>query len=383
MLKKAIGLLMGILLMVSVSFAEETSATIQSMTELGEIQKKLDQGITIVKVYYTDGYGFSTSEFTTDDPDEIAQLWNAVNAIQVGEKVNESITDWYPQIVFYLTDGTRGGVRFEAKWLCIGGMENYEISNAEGFWSLTASLVEKHEMMEKGAVPGGWNTDSDLIITPKEVAWDGLTDGEYCIGVKDTDHLEDGYFTLSLYAEDLYDREAIENLKLGDKILVHGETYTVEYIRIHGCYDSDGDGEADKSSTFAKRPFQELADSQEIMDDGDNSEAPASFEPSAYELIMLEDFPGYIVFEPVSDTKCRSVVNDWSPCRYLGDVTVQLPLPDDFVFLDYADNEGEAEAFLDDISEGWYSPYNSRAWFRDSQLIKVSHSDYPSGPDKD
>ena len=160
MLKKAIYLLMGILLMVSVSFAEETPATIQSMTELGEIQKKLDQGITIGKVYYTDGYGFSTSEFTTDDPDEIAQLWNAVNAIQVGEKVNESITDWYPQIVFCLTDGTRGGVRFEAKWLCIGGMENYEISNAEGFWSLTASLVEKHEAMAEGAVPAGWNADA-------------------------------------------------------------------------------------------------------------------------------------------------------------------------------------------------------------------------------
>ena len=160
MLKKAIGLLIGILLMVSVAFAEETPATIQSMTELGEIQKKLDQGITIGKVYYTDGYGFSTSEFTTDDPDEIAQLWNAVNAIQVGEKVNESITDWYPQIVFCLTDGTRGGVRFEAKWLCIDGMENYEISNAEGFWSLTASLVEKHEAMAEGAVPAGWNADA-------------------------------------------------------------------------------------------------------------------------------------------------------------------------------------------------------------------------------
>ena len=180
MLKKVVGLLMGILLlMVSVSFAEETPASIQSMTELGEIQKKLDQGITIGKVYYTDGYGFSTSEFTTDDPDEIAQLWNAVNAIRVGEKVNESITDWYPQIVFCLTDGTRGGVRFEAKWLCIGGMENYEISNAEGFWSLTASLVEKHEAMAEGAVRVGWNDDSDLIIVPKEVAWDGLPDGDY------------------------------------------------------------------------------------------------------------------------------------------------------------------------------------------------------------
>ena len=82
MLKKVVGLLMGILLlMVSVSFAEETLASIQSMTELGEIQKKLDQGITIGKVYYTDGYGFSTSEFTTDDPDEIAQLWNLFSAL--------------------------------------------------------------------------------------------------------------------------------------------------------------------------------------------------------------------------------------------------------------------------------------------------------------
>ena len=157
MSKKAIILLMGILLIVSVAFADEPQATIQSMTELGEIQKKLDQGITIEKVYYTDGYGFSTSEFSTDDPEEIAQLWRTVNAITVGKRVDESITDWYPQIVFYLSDGTRGGVRFEAQWLCIGGMENYEISNADEFWELTSVLVQKHAAMEEGSFPDGWN----------------------------------------------------------------------------------------------------------------------------------------------------------------------------------------------------------------------------------
>ena len=157
-MKKIIALLMiGILLTASVATAQDETKTIQSMTELGDIQKKLDQGIQIGKAYYTDGYGFSTSEFTTDDPDEIEQLWKAVNAITVGEKVNESITDWYPQIVFYLTDGTYGGVRFEAKWLCIGGMENYEISNAEDFWNLTSTLVGRHAEKEEGAVPGGWN----------------------------------------------------------------------------------------------------------------------------------------------------------------------------------------------------------------------------------
>ena len=145
-MKKIVALLTGILLMASVAVAEETPVTIQAVTQLGDIQKKLDEGVTIEKVYYTDGYGFSTSEFTTEDPEEISRLWNAVNAIEVGEKANESITDWYPMIVFYLSDGTEGLVPFEGMWLCIG-MDNYEISNAEGFRSLTKMLVEKYSEM--------------------------------------------------------------------------------------------------------------------------------------------------------------------------------------------------------------------------------------------
>ena len=153
-MKKIIALLiMGILLTVSAATAQNEPVTIQSVTGLGDVQEKLDQGIQIEKVYYTDGYGFSTSEFTTDDPEEIRQLWEAVNAITVGEKVNESITDWYPQIIFYLTDGTYGSVLFAANWLSVGGMENHELFNAEGFWNLTSSLVEKHAKMEIGAVP--------------------------------------------------------------------------------------------------------------------------------------------------------------------------------------------------------------------------------------
>ena len=161
-MKRIIALLItGILLTASAAAAPAEPVPIQAMTGLGDIQKKLDQGIGIVKAYYTDGYGFSDSGFATDDPAEIELLWKAVNAITVGEKVNESITDWYPQIVFYLTDGTHGGVCFEANWLCVGGMENHEISNAEGFWDLTAALAEKHAAMGKGAVPGGWDEPVD------------------------------------------------------------------------------------------------------------------------------------------------------------------------------------------------------------------------------
>ena len=185
-MRKIIALLMGILLMASAAFTEEHPATIQAMTGLGEIQEKLDEGVAIGKVYYTDGYGFSTSEFTTDDPEEIMLLWDAVNAIIVGEKVSESITDWYPQIVFCLTDGTQGGVRFEANWLCVGGRENYELINAENFWNLTAALREKHEQMEAGAVPvgwdevvdGGWGVASDPAVTDRiKALFDQGTEG--------------------------------------------------------------------------------------------------------------------------------------------------------------------------------------------------------------
>lgn len=191
-MKRIFALLMtGILLAVSAAMAQDEPMTIQSMTELGEIQEKLDQGIQIEKVYYTDGYGFSTSEFSTDDPDEMEQLWLAVNAITVGEKVNESITDWYPQIVFYLTDGTYGGASFEANWLSVG-MDNYEISNAEAFWNLTAALVKKHAEAEQGDAPGGqnevvdggWGTASDPAITDEiralfDKALDGLVGVHY------------------------------------------------------------------------------------------------------------------------------------------------------------------------------------------------------------
>lgn len=165
-MKKMIILLIMAILLFSVALAED----FQTMTGMDGLQRKLDTGITIGKVYYTDGYGFSTSEFSTDDPEEIAALWAALNKITVVGKVNESITDWYPQIVFYLSDGTNAGVRFEASWLCINGMENYEIANAEEFWNLTASLVQKHSEMGGDAIPGGWNEE------PVDGGWGAAAD---------------------------------------------------------------------------------------------------------------------------------------------------------------------------------------------------------------
>ena len=352
MIKKAVFLLVGILLMVSIASADEPQRTLQSMTDLGEIQSKLDQGITIGKIYYTNGYGFSTSEFTTDDPDEIAQLWNAINTIQVGEKVNESITDWYPQIVFYLTDGSHGGVRFEAKWLCIGGIENYEISNAEDFWNLTASLIEKHEAIEEGAVPGGQNT-AKVAPLPVDITSLDFSNGSFDVQIEDIDQIVQNHsLTFSLYLDDHYDSNQIKNLSPGDTILVAGAMYTVKDISIR--------------------------DDRWFEDD------PESL---IYEIETEEkDWEG-IHFLRLSDGFFIANVGDWTPVTYVGHITIPLPLPASFVYYDYPGGEdpeiGAEKDLLNDLQEGspeFFSPYNTSIFLRNGELLELHNWSYPWGP---
>ena len=131
------------------SFADSTDtgtgsdSEFMAVTGLNEMEKALKNGAAIESVYYTDGYGFSVSEFTTTDRMEMAALWKAVRKIRLGDPSGMSITDWYPLIVFTLDDGTRFGARFEGHWLTVRTV-NYEVENAEEFWALTAALVQKH-----------------------------------------------------------------------------------------------------------------------------------------------------------------------------------------------------------------------------------------------
>ena len=151
-MKKLFAVLMLVTLLAGTAAAED----FRTMTKLDELQAKLDTGVTIEKVFYTDCYGFSISEFTTDNREEIDLLWTALNKITVKERVEMSITDWYPEIVFSLSDGTCARITFESHWLHTG-MDNYELENADEFWLLTAALVKLHTEMEYGPIPGGWN----------------------------------------------------------------------------------------------------------------------------------------------------------------------------------------------------------------------------------
>ncbi len=144
---KFLSLLLALALLGAVAAAPaEEAPTFAALTGLDEVRALLDGGAAFTSVYYTDGYGFSSSEFTTEDPDEMEALFAALCAVEVAGETDMSITDWYPLIVFTLSDGHRWGVRFEANWLVAdGGRTNYELTGDAPFWALTRLLRIKHE----------------------------------------------------------------------------------------------------------------------------------------------------------------------------------------------------------------------------------------------
>ena len=371
-MKRMLALTVAVLLLLTGTTAAQGEAAetrdFRTLAGLDKMEQKLEAGVTIDSVYYTDGYGFSTSEFRTSDPDEIRDLWQALNGITLEGPTDESITDWYPQIVFYFSDGTIDHVSFEAHWLTLPASRpqvNYKLANDESFWNLTAAMTERY----------------GSSVHPKETWLVQPPEGPYCAGVRS---VSDDRIDLALYTEDRYERSRIEQLQPGDIVMVNGKACTAAALLIHGSVDSDGDGEADRSCTVIrdKEKNQALLDRYEMVADYDYEDLPAGFELTSYELITEEEFDGYIAFEVLGDNECRAVVNDWNPCTYVGAATVQIPLPEGFVFTDSADNEGGEKEFLEDVSEDRYTPYNTTAWFANGQLTKISHSDYPVGPEK-
>ena len=175
-MKKQWCILLAVLLLIPVfALGEEALPDFVRITGLNRAQELLDSGEFIERVYYTDGYGFSTSEFETKDGEEIDALWKAVNAIKITGKTNEDITDWYPQIVFFFSDESQLNICFDAHWLEIG-MDHYTVGNDEAFWSLTAAMTAAYAA--RGGEPEqDWGdyyfpvalTVDDIEITSREL----------------------------------------------------------------------------------------------------------------------------------------------------------------------------------------------------------------------
>ena len=189
------------------------------LTGLSEMSKALDNGATIESVYYTDGYGFSTSEFTTTDPEEIAALWNAITRIRLVGPTNMSITDWYPLIAFTLSDGSRYGARFEGTWLTLL-RDNYEIANDEEFWSLTKALVQKHSQEAEPNYLSGYAPVLDTYLSfldgsePEEMDTTERGDYYFVLGETGISELSRSGGELGFCLRDL-DRNGIPELLIG------------------------------------------------------------------------------------------------------------------------------------------------------------------------
>lgn len=174
-----------------------------------------------------------------------------------------------------------------------------------------------------------------------------LTDGSFCMGVKDVDRITDGgWFTAALYVADHYDAAQIEAMAPGDTVLVNGKPWTVREVEPH---------EADEPG---------LIDS--------------------YEIYTEEENDGYIVFIHESDGCYVCQIDDWVPVTPVADVRVMLPLPDQFEYYSGDDTEPrDMDALLNDLEEfgDVFVPYNTFCFFNGGLLCKVTHFAYPMGPE--
>ncbi len=142
------------LLLCSASFAEEQELSLASLTELGNVQSGLAEGLTVTGLSYTDGLDSTEGEVSTSSPEVIGRILEALGQIRVTGTTELWVTDWSPSITFTLSDDSVHTIWFNGRSLHAGG-QLYELADDGAFWSLTSSLVYAEE---DDATPAGAET---------------------------------------------------------------------------------------------------------------------------------------------------------------------------------------------------------------------------------
>lgn len=152
-------------------------------------------------------------------------------------------------------------------------------------------------------------------------------------------NFEEKTIKMSIYEMDIYDAVEIENMKVGDSVVVHDNSYKIESIERDGDYVdiNGGFGYEVNGMTFS------------------------AFEGGTYRTLCADDFPSY------------SLVG-----------TVTLPISDEFIFSDSAtgdfDDEPKYISFdnMKDYMEGveeWFRDFsyiNTKVYIKDNQIISIS-----------
>lgn len=187
---------------------------------------------------------------------------------------------------------------------------------------------------------------TEEIVEPRSVSSDvNTTNGVYWVRIDDAEKIyEGGFFTASLYLQDIYDANKIESLHSGSQVRVNGIAYTVSSVVDHG-------------------------------EDG-------------IEIYTEEEIDGYLVFKK-EISGYLAVMNDWTAATHMNDFKVMMPLPYNFSFA-WISGGGEAEVYDADgfvslMTNSEAAPtlnqYNTMISFQDGLAMMIIHTDYPLGPD--
>ena len=180
-----------------------------------------------------------------------------------------------------------------------------------------------------------------------------LANGEYRITVRNriTDSTGAQYIIAGLYLNDVYEAEQVKALAEGDTFYMNDLPWTVKSVITH-------------------------------------VETYGSEEYTVYEIYPVEEFDGYMIFEPSGedDGSFVACINDCLTVTPAGFAKISLDLPENFRYITYEGGEEQdplgSDAFLAALENGGFTAYNTYGTFEDGKLVSITHSDYPEGLDE-
>ena len=187
--------------------------------------------------------------------------------------------------------------------------------------------------------PSGGRVVKPLDTAGQEV---DVQNGTFWTRLTDLEGIDTGgYFTAELYQEDLYPAAEVESIQPGDKVVIEGETYTVK--------------------SFGR-----------FMDREDE-----------WEVVPEEAFSGYLGFLKTDGAYYHALLGNRAACHFATDISVTLPLPNDFAFA-WVDGEDvqirDANDFIrllreKILEEKDLTPDSTAIQFKDGLVMAIAHSE--------
>ncbi|MBQ6174472.1 MAG: hypothetical protein IJK28_07595 [Clostridia bacterium] len=129
-----------ILLLAALTAAGEELPDFLAVTGISGVQARLDAGAELASVMFREGIIDEEGPAESSDPAVVNALWEALSRVRIAGESDCFRTDWYPAVIFTLSDGTSLTVRFDWRWLETDGFTFYVLENDEDFWHLAREL---------------------------------------------------------------------------------------------------------------------------------------------------------------------------------------------------------------------------------------------------